>query len=160
MIGTLRHNSGQGGGERIDTDLMSEHSPSEDLTPESAAPTDIAPLGRQDGKPAHERTASEEAGSMPWEAISADPDFRSLLLAKARFVVPAMIFFMAYYFTLPILVGWFPEMMSREAFGGMNWAYLFALSQFFMAWGVAAAYMLVAAGWDHRVEKILRRFGR
>jgi len=132
---------------------------SPDLTPESAAPTDIAPLGRG-VKPAHEQTAADEASLANWDAIAADPDFKSLLKAKARFIVPATIFFIIYYFALPILVGWYPQMMSQPVWGDMNWAYLFALSQFFMAWILAALYIGVAAGWDKKAAAVLAKFKR
>ena len=69
---------------------------SEDLTPESASPTDVAPLGRQGEKPPHEHTAEEEAGTVPWQAIADDPAFKELLIAKSKFVVPMSIFFMVY----------------------------------------------------------------
>ncbi len=138
---------------------MSDTTP-RDLTPESASPTDIAPLGRGPEKPAHELTAAEEAGSVPWDAIAADPAFKALLISKARFVVPATIFFVVYYFALPVLVGWFPKFMAQEVFGAVNLAYLFALSQFFMAWIVASLYVAAAMGWDRRVSEILGRFGK
>lgn len=93
-------------------------------------------------------------------AIAEDSEFKALLVAKAKFVVPATIFFVVYYFALPVLVGWFPELMSREVWGAVNWAYLFALSQFFMAWIIAFLYVAAAAGWDRRVTSILGRFGR
>ncbi len=134
--------------------------PRQDLTPESASPTDIAPLGRGPEKPPHERTAEEEAGAVPWMAIAHDAEFKALLVAKAKFVVPATVFFVVYYFSLPVMVGWFPELMSREVWGAVNWAYLFALSQFFMAWIIAFLYVAAAAGWDRRVTSILGRFGR
>ena len=130
-----------------------------DLTPESAAPTDIAPLGRGI-KPAHEQTAADEVSLADWDAIAADPDFKSLLKAKAQFIIPATIFFIAYYFALPILVGWYPQMMSQPVWGDMNWAYLFALSQFFMAWIIAALYVGVAAGWDKKAAAVLAKFKR
>ncbi len=131
-----------------------------DFTPESAAPTDIAPLGRSGGKPQHERTAAEEAGSVNWNAIAEDADFRSLLAAKARFVAPATAFFVAYYFALPILVGWAPEFMARPVWGSITLAYAFALSQFFMAWILAGLYVGVAAGWDRRAAAVLAKFDR
>lgn len=93
-------------------------------------------------------------------AISQDPDFLELLASKARFVMPATVFFVVYYFALPILVGWFPEMMGRPVLGSVNLAYLFAFSQFFMAWAVAFLYVAAAMGWDRKAEEILRKFGR
>lgn len=126
-----------------------------DLTPESSAPTDIAPLGSN--RPAHERTAAEEMATADWDAIAADVDFKSLVSAKLRFIVPATAFFVVYYFALPILVGWFPALMKTRVIGEVNLAYLFALSQFFMAWILAFIYVAVAAGWDKRVVALLAK---
>lgn len=131
-----------------------------DLTPESAAPTDIAPLGRTDHKPAHEMTAAEDRDMADWDAIAADSDFKKLLAAKGRFIIPATVFFVIYYFALPVLVGWFPNLMATEIFGAMNLAYAFALSQFFMAWILAFLYVAAAAGWDRQAGAILAKFQR
>ncbi len=138
--------------------MSSPDSNNPDLTPESAAPTDIAPLGRTGHKPAHEKTAVEDRDAANWDAIAADDDFRKLLASKARFIIPATIFFVIYYFTLPVLVGWFPKLMATEIFGRMNLAYAFALSQFFMAWILAFLYVAVAAGWDRQASAILAKF--
>jgi uncharacterized membrane protein (DUF485 family) len=131
-----------------------------DFTPESAAPTDIAPLGRSGEKPAHEQTAAEDRDAANWDAIAADSDFKKLLKAKAAFIVPATIFFVVYYFTLPVLVGWFPKLMETEVIGKVNLAYAFALSQFFMAWILAFLYVAAAAGWDRQAAAVLAKFNR
>lgn len=129
-----------------------------DLTPESASPTDIAPLGRSSSKPLHEQTAAEDIDSADWNAIAADSDFKALLAAKAKFIIPATIFFVVYYFALPILVGFYPKVMAQKVWGEMNWAYLFALSQFFMAWILAFLYVGAAAGWDRQAAALLAKF--
>jgi len=129
-----------------------------DLTPESDAPTDVAPLGRTGAKPSHELTAAEEKNATDWDAIAVDADFKDLLASKARFIVPATIFFIVYYFTLPVLVGWFPKFMEQRVVGEVNLAYLFALSQFFMAWILAFLYMAAAAGWDRQAAALLAKF--
>jgi uncharacterized membrane protein (DUF485 family) len=134
--------------------------PSGDLTPQSAAPTDVAPLGRSGPRPAHERTAADEISLAKWDAIEGDADFRKLLAAKARFIIPATIFFVVYYFTLPILVGWWPDLMKKEVLGKINVAYVFALSQFFMAWGLAFLYVKAAAGWDKSAAALLTKFSK
>ena len=131
-----------------------------DLTPESAAPTDIAPLGRTGSKPSHELTAAEEKNATDWDAIAADAEFKSLLASKARFIVPATLLFIVYYFTLPVLVGWFPKFMEQRVFGEVNLAYLFALSQFFMAWIIAFLYLVAAAGWDRQAAALLAKFAK
>lgn len=128
-----------------------------DLTPQSGGETDVAPLGRAAAKPLHERTAEDDRDHADWEAIAAHADFKKLLKDKAAFIIPATIFFLLYYFALPVLVGWFPELMKKKV-GSTNVAYLFALSQFFMAWIVAAFYVMKAAGWDRAAAALLAKF--
>ncbi len=129
-----------------------------DLTPEIGAETDIAPLGRIRPKPAHERTATEDGRDFDWEGIAATPEFKELLKAKARFIIPTTVFFVAYYFALPVLVGFFPKLMETKVFGKANAAYLFALSQFFVAWAIAFAYTRTAARWDRMADALLAKF--
>ena len=92
-----------------------------------------------------------------WNAVEADPDFRRLKAEKRRFLIPATLFFIVYYFALPVLVGYFPEAMSRDVFGEVNVAYLFALSQFFMAWALMWAYVPRARGFDAVAERVAGR---
>jgi uncharacterized membrane protein (DUF485 family) len=90
-----------------------------------------------------------------WDTIAASRGFKELLKAKARFIIPATIFFIVYYFALPILVGYAPELMRRRVFGNVNVAYLFALSQFFMAWVIALLYVRAAARHDRMAREIV-----
>ena len=76
-----------------------------------------------------------------WAAIERTAEFRALVRAKRAFVIPASAFFVIYYFALPILVGYWPDLMSIRVIGRINVAYLFALSQFVMAWTLMAAYV-------------------
>ena len=92
-----------------------------------------------------------------WEKISQTDAFRDLIAAKARFIVPATIFFMVWYFALPILVGYAPELMKQTVIGPVNLAYLFALSQFFMAWIIAALYMRAAGRFDDMAARVLAK---
>jgi uncharacterized membrane protein (DUF485 family) len=92
-----------------------------------------------------------------WAAIERTAEFRALVRAKRAFIVPATLFFVAYYFALPALVGYWPELMSTPVAGHINVAYLFALSQFVMAWGLMAAYVHRARRYDRMVETVLRR---
>ena len=126
-----------------------------DLTPLTAAATDVAPLGRSSVKPIHELTADEDPDIADWHAIAASAEFRRLLELKRRFIVPAVIFFVIYYFALPVLVGYAPAFMSRRVLGVVNLAYLFALSQFFVAWAIAALYVRAAERFDERSRKII-----
>jgi len=128
----------------------------QDFTAQSGGPADVAPLGRGPTKPDHEKTAEEDRDTADWDAIAADNDFKALLKAKAKFIVPATIFFIVYYFALPVLVGFFPETMKTKI-GPANLAYLFALSQFFMAWIIAILYSRTAAKWDRQAAELLAK---
>lgn len=92
-----------------------------------------------------------------WQKIAEARDFKALLRAKRRFIIPATVFFVLYYFALPYLVGYHTAFMQRKVWGEMNLAYLFALSQFFMAWILAAVYVAVASGWDRKARALLER---
>ena len=127
----------------------------EDPTPLIGAPTDVAPLTHAQPKPPHERTADEEADVIDWERLAASERFRNLLKAKRRFVIPAMIFFIAYYFALPVLIGYARPFMEKRVWGPVNLAYLFALSQFFMAWIIAALYVRAAARFDKMAAGVI-----
>jgi uncharacterized membrane protein (DUF485 family) len=90
-----------------------------------------------------------------WNRIAASAGFRRLLAAKRRLILPAILFFLLYFFALPVLVGYFPDLMKRRVWGPVNLAYLFALSQFVMAWTLAAIYLRVAASFDEAAHHIL-----
>ncbi len=130
-----------------------------DPTPSTGAETDIAPLGQAKSKPPHEQTADEDVDVVDWEKVAAMKEFQALVTAKLKFILPATIFFVAYYFALPILVGYAPEWMKQEVLGRVNLAYLFALSQFFMAWILAALYMRAANRFDEMAKGIIKKAG-
>jgi uncharacterized membrane protein (DUF485 family) len=50
--------------------------------------------------------------------------------------------------------------MSRKVVGNVNIAYLFALSQFFVAWGIAALYLRAASRFDSMARKIAEKVGK
>ncbi len=125
-----------------------------DPAPTPRSPT--TPLGLVRPPAAHEMTPEEYAKSVDWNGVADTREFRALLKAKAGFIVPACIFFMVYYFALLISVGYAPHFMEKKVIGVVNLAYLFALSQFFMAWIIAALYVKAAARHDEMATKVTR----
>ena len=83
------------------------------------------------------------------------PSYRRMIRHKTVAVACMTVFFVAYYFALPVLVGYWPEFMARKVWGPANLAYLFAFSQFLMTWGIAYGYMRVAGRFDRLTESIL-----
>jgi uncharacterized membrane protein (DUF485 family) len=103
-----------------------------------------------------ETTESQHSLSM-WDRIAASKEFQDLMAAKRVFIVPAFVFFVLYYFALPVLVGYAPDLMSRKVMGEVNLAYLFALSQFFVAWLIAWLYMKAANSFDRLSRDIVEK---
>jgi uncharacterized membrane protein (DUF485 family) len=134
---------------------MAQDESLKDPTPVIGAETDVSPLGRDDQKPRHELTADEDVDVVDWNRVAAGARFRSLVKAKLRFIVPATVFFIIYFFALPVLVGYAPDLMNRRVIGSVNVAYLFALSQFFMAWIVALVYVRAASRHDQMAREIV-----
>jgi len=77
------------------------------------------------------------------------------MATKKIFIVPAFVFFVVYYFALPVLVGYAPHFMSTKVIGVVNIAYLFALSQFFVAWIIAGLYVKAANDFDRLSKDII-----
>jgi uncharacterized membrane protein (DUF485 family) len=96
-----------------------------------------------------------KASQLTWDTIAESKEFRDLMATKKLFIVPAFIFFVVYYFALPVLVGYAPQFMSRKVIGEVNLAYLFALSQFFVAWIIAGLYVRAANNFDRLAKDIL-----
>jgi len=96
--------------------------------------------------------------STDWDRIASSKEFKDLMATKKIFVVPAFIFFVVYYFALPILVGYAPKLMSTRV-GFVNLAYLFALSQFFVAWIIAWLYVRAATDFDELAKDIVTKSG-
>src|ERR1700736_169862 len=110
----------------------------------SAPPPEVAP--------------AEEAH---WEGLEETDEFRKLVQARWRFVAPATVFFLIYYFALPLSNGLFPSLMRTEIIGHINLAYFFALSQFVMAWLLAYFYIRQATRvFDPLAEKVRQRAAR
>lgn len=97
-----------------------------------------------------------QASQSTWDTIAESKEFKDLMATKKTFIVPAFIFFVVYYFALPVLVGYAPQFMSIKV-GFVNLAYLFALSQFFVAWIIAGLYVKAANNFDRLANDILNK---
>jgi uncharacterized membrane protein (DUF485 family) len=94
-------------------------------------------------------------GQTVWDRVAESHQFKHLMATKRTFVIPAFVFFLTYYFLLPVLVGYAPNFMSIKIWGNVNIAYVFALSQFFMAWVVAALFIRASDNFDKLSKDII-----
>ncbi|MGI8857008.1 MAG: DUF485 domain-containing protein [Thermomicrobiales bacterium] len=91
--------------------------------------------------PVVETTSVVAMDTFDWEAAEASPEFKELISAKQRFIIPMTIFFLVFYFALPVIDGYFKGFARKNVFGNFNVAYLFALAQFVMTFVVAYLYI-------------------
>src|SRR5215203_2987399 len=93
-----------------------------------------------------------------WEAIERSPEFRELVSRRRRFVVPATIFFLAWYLGFILLAGYAPDFMGESIYEGFTVGYALALTQFVMVWVLAAWYLRKAdKEFDPLEEAAVRR---
>ncbi|CAA9442856.1 MAG: hypothetical protein AVDCRST_MAG28-681 [uncultured Rubrobacteraceae bacterium] len=87
-----------------------------------------------------------------WDRVARTPAFEDLMRRKKAFLVPAVIFFLVFYMSLPVLAG-FTTVLDGPAVGEMTWAYVFAFVQFPMVWILCHLYRNRANKWDGLVDK-------
>jgi len=79
-----------------------------------------------------------------WSEIAQHPKYLQLKSKKRNFLFGWWIASSIYYFLLPVLSGYVPELFRIKVFGAINIGYLFILSQFVVAIFVAIHYTRVA----------------
>jgi uncharacterized membrane protein (DUF485 family) len=80
-------------------------------------------------------------GAVDWEAIERSEDFQELVRRKRRYVVPRVIFFLAWYLAFVLLSGYAEDFMNERVYEGLTVGYVLALSQFVMVWFLAVSYV-------------------
>ena len=92
-----------------------------------------------------------------WSAIALNPRYLELKRRKRVFLFGWWGASSAYYFLLPILSGYFPELFKIKLIGAINFGYLFILSQYVMTFFVALYYTRVAnTDFDRMTDELLK----
>lgn len=87
--------------------------------------------------------------------IESSPQFKQFLSRKNKFIVPMTVFFMIFYFLLPIFTS-YTTFLNTSAFGDISWTWIFAFSQFIMVWVLSSIYVKKAATFDKEAEQIIQ----
>ena len=87
-----------------------------------------------------------------WVRVEKTSAFKELIRAKKAFIIPATIFFMVFYFGLPILAA-FTTVLNVKVIGSLTLAYIYALAQFAMTWILMHLYVSRANKWDDLVDR-------
>ena len=108
--------------------------------------------GASRGMPAAARDGASE--SINWVRAERSPEFRDLINRRRAFVLPATIFFLAWYFGFIILAGYAEDFMGKSIYEGFTVGYLLALTQFVMVWVLGWLYLRVS---DRVFDPLARR---
>jgi uncharacterized membrane protein (DUF485 family) len=76
-----------------------------------------------------------------WETIERSPEFRELIAARRRFVLPATIFFLSWYIGFILLAGYAEDFMAESVYQGLTVGYCLALTQFVMVGVLGIMYL-------------------
>jgi uncharacterized membrane protein (DUF485 family) len=106
-----------------------------------------------------QQTAHPQQTSLDYTKIVQSESFKYLMQAKRKFILPLSLFFLAFYFTLPILTS-YSTVLNNPALGSISWAWIFAFAQFIMTWTLCSLYSRRAAQFDELVEKIKREVSK
>jgi len=79
--------------------------------------------------------------SIDWEAIEATPEFQELVSKRRSFVIPATIFFLAWYMGFILLAAYAEGFMSARIYEGLTVGYTLALTQFVMVVVLGLMYL-------------------
>ncbi|GAB3798087.1 DUF485 domain-containing protein [Virgibacillus kimchii] len=86
-----------------------------------------------------------------------DDKFALIMEEKKRFLVPMLIFLLAFYFMLPLSLTFFPEYMNSNSFiQGVSWGWLYTFLQIPMTWFLGWVYHQKSKKFDRELEKIRR----
>jgi uncharacterized membrane protein (DUF485 family) len=80
--------------------------------------------------------------------------FQQLARKRKAFLIPATIFFLVFFFGLPVLAA-FTTVLDGRAVGSLTWAYVYGFAQFVMTWVLMHIYVHQANKWDELVEQAL-----
>jgi uncharacterized membrane protein (DUF485 family) len=100
--------------------------------PEPFPPEGHAPAAHTDGAPPPD---------IDWQAIEASPEFQELVRRRRSFVLPATIFFLAWYMGFILLTAYAEDLMSKRVYEGLTVGYCLALTQFVMVLVLGLMYL-------------------
>ena len=97
--------------------------------------------------------STKDGTELDYSKIVQSSSFQQLLREKRKFIIPWSIFFLVFYFTLPILTS-YSSVLNKTAFGSISWAWVFGGAQFIMTWALCIIYTKRASRFDRTVETI------
>lgn len=98
--------------------------------------------------------SGKKEDSIQFEKIAEDRKFKALLRKKKLFIIPVSIFFMLFYFSLPVLSA-YTTILNHPAIGSITWAWVLAFAQFVMTWILCTLYVRRSAYFDRVADEVV-----
>ncbi|SDQ08419.1 Uncharacterized membrane protein, DUF485 family [Virgibacillus subterraneus] len=100
------------------------------------------------------KTEEQTDDKIDFVKIEQSEKFQRLMNDRKKFIVPLTIFFLVFYFMLPILTS-YTTFLNTPAIGDISWVWLFAFAQFVMTWVLCTLYVKKAASFDRQTDEII-----
>lgn len=92
-----------------------------------------------------------------FEKVSNSQEFRGLMKAKKRFLIPLTIMFLSLYFLLPILTS-YTTILNKPAIGSISWTWIYSIGLFIMTWILCMVYVKKAGQYDQTAQEIIQKY--
>lgn len=93
------------------------------------------------------------AQQINYSKVAQSQSFQTLMKRKKQFLFPLTLFYLSFYFLLPVLTS-YTKVLNHPAIGPISWAWVFAFAQFVMTWTLCVIYSKKAAYFDTMNEQI------
>jgi uncharacterized membrane protein (DUF485 family) len=103
---------------------------------------------------------SSPAVSPDWSAIARTTEFQELVARRRRFVVAGTLFYSLYFVAYLALLGFAPDLMSKEVIGSISLALLGGLSICALAPIMARIYVRRSEELDREAERVVQEVAR
>ena len=105
--------------------------------------------------PKEERqNAPDRKADVDFVRVAESSRFKTLAEKKKKFILPLTIFFLVFYFSLPILTS-YTNVLERPAIGDISWAWIYAVAQFIMTWVLCTVYVRKFHKFDKDADEII-----
>lgn len=89
-----------------------------------------------------------------FEEVVNSKQFKQLMHDRKKFILPYTIFFLVFYFLLPIFTS-YTTFLNTPAFGEISWVWIFAFAQFAMTFILCTVYVKKAGSFDKQADQIV-----
>jgi uncharacterized membrane protein (DUF485 family) len=100
-------------------------------------------------------TRGEEAAPEAWIDGLASAEFKTLVDAKQRSIVPMMVISLVGYLGLSVLAGFGRDLLGMKVLGAINLGFVLIAGNYLMAWLLGIVYARIAASRHDPLVKIV-----